>query len=171
MGPHLKMSNGDLNQEVAEFLYREALLLDERKWQDWLELYAEDAVFWVPSYTMEGEVVADPELSVNLMYVSSQSGLEDRIFRLSTEESFASSPLPRTCHMISNVLAHETEGGTVHATAAFNVACWSNQRGPENRVGRYEYHLRRDSDDYHIGRKKVLLVDEVIDGWFDFFSI
>lgn len=167
-----------LNAEVAEFLYREALYLDEQRWEDWLGLYAEDAVFWVPSYTMRGELVTDPELSVNLIYIDSRAGLEDRIFRLETGDSLASTPVPRTCHMIGNVLA-EAGGGdggvggddTVAATATFQVSSWAFKRGTESRCGRYEYTLCRQRGDFRIARKKVVTIDEVVDGWFDVFSI
>ncbi len=159
-----------LTPAVAGFLYREALALDERRWDDWLGLYDPDAQFWVPSYTMEGELVADPELSVNLIYIPSRSGLEDRIFRLGTGVSAASTPLPRTCHMIGNVLARE-EGGAIAATATFQVSLWSLKRGTEQRAGRYEYRLRPAEGDFRIARKKVMLVDEIVDGWFDVFSV
>ncbi len=166
------MADAALNLEVADFLYREALCLDERRWDHWLGLFATDAVFWVPSYTMGGEAVTDPRLSANLIYLSSRSSLEDRIFRLETEDSLASTPLPHTCHMITNVRAGSSdEEGAITATAAFLVAIWSFKRGPESRRGRYEYQLRREDGDFQIARKKVLLLDQVIDGWFDIFSV
>lgn len=165
------MSEAALGSAVADFLYREAQLLDERRWAEWLALYAEDAVFWVPAVTMRGEPVSDPELSVNLIYIAARAGLEDRIFRIETRDSLASTPLPRTCHMIGNVRAATADGGAIAATAAFQVAAWSDKRGAEIRHGRYEYLLRRDDGGLCIARKKVLLLEEVIDGWFDVISI
>ena len=50
---------------VAEFLYREAHLLDARKFSDWLELFCEDAVFWAPAVGMDGEYTTDPEVSLD----------------------------------------------------------------------------------------------------------
>ena len=37
-----------LKHEVEEFLYREADLLDERRYEDWLALLAEDVRYWMP---------------------------------------------------------------------------------------------------------------------------
>lgn len=164
------MADPGLNAAAAEFLYREALLLDQQRWEEWLALYAEDAVFWVPSYNLDGTLVTDPEVSVNLMYLTSRSALDDRIFRLNTNDSVASTPVPRTAHMITNVLA-EGDGDMVSATASFQVSCWGLKRGSERRAGRYEYDIRRQGDDFQIAQKKILLVDEVVDGWFDFFSV
>ena len=165
------MTNTDLTAAVADFVYHEALLLDEQRWAEWLALYAEDAVFWVPTYTMAGELVTDPELSINLIYIPNQSGLEDRIFRLETKDSLTSTPLPRTSHMITNLLAEQIGGGEILATASFQVSCWSLKRGSERRAGRYKFLLRPHRDSYLIAQKYVLLVDEVVDGWFDFFSV
>jgi benzoate/toluate 1,2-dioxygenase beta subunit len=72
---------------AEELLYREARLLDEKKWHDWLALYAEDAVFWMPSWASEYETTSNPELELNLLYLKGRAHLEDRIFRLETEES------------------------------------------------------------------------------------
>ncbi len=165
------MADTPLAAEVAQFLYGEALMLDERRWDDWLALYAEDAVFWVPSYTMRGAPVSDPELSINLIYITSRVGLDDRIYRIRTGTSEASAQLPRTCHQISNVIAEAGEGGVVTARANFMVASWSHRRGQEFRSGRYEYRLAREGEAFLIGRKKVLPIEEVTDGWFDVVSI
>lgn len=165
------MADPGLAARVADFLYLEAELLDARRFRDWLALYDEDAVFWVPTYTMQGAPVEDPTLSVNLIYIESRAGLEDRIFRIETGESAASSPLPNVCHVVANVRAAETGNGLIAATAAFQVASWSHARGPQTRAGRYDYRLRRDGTNFRIARKKVLLVEEVIDGWFDVVTI
>jgi len=159
------------NAEAAAFLYKEALMLDEQRWDDWLALYAEDAVFWIPSYTMLGEPVTNPELSINLIYITSRSGLEDRIYRIRTGRSEASSPLPRTCHQITNVLVAEGNSRRINVTANFQVTSWSHKRGAECRSGRYDFELSRASDEYCIQRKKILPVDEITDGWYDIFSI
>ena len=166
------MADAALSAVVAQFLYTEALLLDERRWDEWLALYNEDAVFWVPSYTMEGEPVTDPELSINLIYITSRTGLEDRIYRIRTGTSEASVQMPRICHQISNVTAEAGgDGGEVTAGANFMVASWSHRRGQEFRSGCYEYRLLRDGDGFLIAHKKVLPIEEVIDGWFDVVSI
>ena len=36
--------------EAENLLYREAALLDEGSWDDWLALFTEDAVFWMPAW-------------------------------------------------------------------------------------------------------------------------
>jgi len=60
-------------------LYAEAECLDERRWDDWLALYAVDCTFWVPSWISDDEACADPSRQVSLIYYSSRSGLEERV--------------------------------------------------------------------------------------------
>lgn len=89
--------------EVCTFLNREANLLDDRKWDEWLECYAPEVEYWMPSWTDDDELVTDPQTQISLIYYPDRKGLEDRIYRLRTERSSASTPEPRTVHMIANV--------------------------------------------------------------------
>jgi benzoate/toluate 1,2-dioxygenase beta subunit len=85
------------------FLYAEARALDDRDWDAWLAFYAPDASFWMPAWDDHDRLVEDPQTEISLMYYARRSGLEDRVFRIKTERSSASTPEPRTSHNISNV--------------------------------------------------------------------
>lgn len=89
--------------QVEAFLYREARLLDDKQWDEWLTCYAPDAVFWMPAWDDDGEMTRDPEREISLIYYANRGGLEDRVFRIKTERSSASMPEPRTGHHLSNV--------------------------------------------------------------------
>jgi benzoate/toluate 1,2-dioxygenase beta subunit len=88
---------------VQAFLYAEARALDDRDWDAWLDFYAPDASFWMPAWDDDDKLVDDPEREISLIYYARRSGLEDRVFRIKTERSSASTPEPRTSHNISNV--------------------------------------------------------------------
>src|SRR6516225_7400134 len=91
-------------EDVTAFLYREARYLDDRDWDAWLECYAPDAEFWMPSWDDDDRLVEDPQTEISLIYYPHRGGLEDRVFRIRTERSSATSlPEPRTSHNISNV--------------------------------------------------------------------
>ncbi|MDO6682665.1 MULTISPECIES: benzoate 1,2-dioxygenase small subunit [unclassified Oceanobacter] len=91
-------------QQILNFLYSEARALDDKQWDQWLEHYDPEAEFWIPSWDDDGELVTDPQAHVSLMYYRRRDGLEDRVFRIKTERSSASSlPEPRTSHNTSNV--------------------------------------------------------------------
>ena len=96
---------------VRDFLYREARYLDDKDWDNWLELYAADASFWMPSWDDNDELTQDPQREISLIWYGNRSGLEDRVFRIKTERSSATVPDTRTSHNISNVEVLEQADG------------------------------------------------------------
>lgn len=88
---------------VRDFLYREARYLDDKNWDSWLELYAPDATFWMPSWDDRDQLTEDPQREISLIWYGNRSGLEDRVFRIKTERSSASIPDTRTSHNLSNI--------------------------------------------------------------------
>ena len=64
---------------VAAFLYREARLLDDRCWDEWLGCYARSAVFWMPAWDDDDALTQDPQSQLSLIYYPNRDGLEDRV--------------------------------------------------------------------------------------------
>jgi len=156
---------------VADLLYREARLLDVRKFGDWLDLFCEDAVFWAPAVGMDGEYTTDPETSLNFIYIVGRAGLEARVFRVESGGSLASNPLPHTRHLVTNVTVDSDGSAEVTAFANTQVVAFCEARGQQIITGSYEYVLRKENGGLRIARKKILLLEYVIDGYFDFFTI
>ena len=156
---------------VAEFLYREARLLDARKFGEWLDLFCEDAVFWAPAVGMDGAHTTDPELSLNFIYIVGRAGLEARVFRVESGGSLASNTLPHTRHLVTNVMIDSDGPDEVRAFANTQVVAFCEPRGQQILNGSYEYVLRKENGALRIARKKILLLEYVIDGYFDFFTI
>ncbi|WP_435277783.1 benzoate 1,2-dioxygenase small subunit [Rhodococcus yananensis] len=97
--------------EIEQFLYREARLLDDRDFEQWLECYHPDAEYWMPAWDDNGETTEDPQSEISLIYYPNRGGLEDRVFRIRTDRSSATSlPEPRTGHNITNVEVLESRG-------------------------------------------------------------
>ena len=105
-------------QDIQSFLYREARLLDDKQWEEWLQLYAPDVEFWMPSWDDDGTLVQDPEREISLIFYPNRQGLEDRIFRIKTERSSATIPDTRTSHNIANVELEQVDGSRY--TVRFN---------------------------------------------------
>src|SRR5690242_2745643 len=101
-------------ETVTQFLYREARCLDDKDWDGWLAHYAPDVEFWMPSWDDDDKLTEDPQKEVSLIWYGHKGGLEDRVFRIRTERSSATSlPEPRTSHNISNVEVIERRGDLV----------------------------------------------------------
>ena len=165
------MGDALLTTAAAEFLFEEATLLDERRWHDWLALYRDDAVFWVPAYTDQGELVTDPASQINLIYITSKKGLDERVFRIETGDSIASTPTPRTCHLITNVVADSLGHSEVSVRANWQVASYTNDRGSVLRNGHYQFVLRGEPGDFRIARKKIVMLEEKMESFIDFYSV
>ena len=158
---------------AAEMLYREALYLDERRWDDWLALYHEEAEFWVPAWKDDDAATNDPENEVSLIYISSRAQLAERVSRVRSGRSPASTPLPRTAHAVSNILARpgDADGTLVVNSIATTHNFDLKRREQHVFFSRCEHHLERAGDDWRIRRKKVLLLNDYIPMVIDFYSI
>ncbi|MFD2415682.1 aromatic-ring-hydroxylating dioxygenase subunit beta [Amycolatopsis pigmentata] len=88
-----------------ELVYHEADLLDGRRFDDWLELFTEDCVYWLPQ--RDGD---DPGRAVSLVYDNRQA-MRGRVVRLKSGFAFSQDPPSRTCHLIGNVRTSAKEDG------------------------------------------------------------
>jgi 3-phenylpropionate/cinnamic acid dioxygenase small subunit len=160
-----------LKQEMEEFLYYEAELLDERRYQEWLELLAEDVRYWMPmrrnvkfgelerEYTREG-------LDIN-WFDEGKDTLTRRVQQLLTGVHWAEEPLSRICHMVSNVqLLHVRP--SVLAPLEVTVKCrfliYRNRVDTETDllVGKREDVVRRTNGQWKIRQRKIVLDQNVL---------
>ena len=111
LAPEPTRASGLDRQSVVDFLYREARLLDDRQWDEWLDCYSPKAEYWMPAWDDDDQLVEDPHKHISLIYYPNREGLEDRVFRIKTERSGASTPEPRTSHFIGNIeILQERDG-------------------------------------------------------------
>lgn len=163
-------ADADLRREVTDLIYRESTLLDRRQWDDWIDMYTEDAVYWVPSWASEEETITDPELQLNLIYLRNRGGLEDRVFRIETKDSYASVPLDRTVHVVGNVLVDTVKGDEVLATANCLIHVYG-KKGAHTRGSLYDFTLRRENGGLKISRKKITFIDDRLEGPIDVYHL
>ena len=100
-------------QDICAFLYREARLLDDRAFTEWLDCYDDQCEYWMPAWTDDDALTTDPHSEISLIYYGNRKGLEDRVYRLNTERSSASTPEARTSHFIANVEVLERRDGAI----------------------------------------------------------
>jgi len=156
-------------------VFREALFLDSQRWDDWLALYAEDASFWMPAWTDEHTLSVSPDSELSLIYCAARAGLEDRVWRVRSGLSVASTPLPRTAHAVSSCVVSEVEvGGARGLQVESSWTCHVHH--PKRRTehvffGRYEHRLRPGPQGWLIAGKKVVLMNDVIPTMLDFYCV
>jgi 3-phenylpropionate/cinnamic acid dioxygenase small subunit len=145
--------------QIENFLYREARLMDEHAYDEWLALWTDDALYWVPCNRDD----SDPLREVSIIY-DNRARLEDRIIRLKSGATYAQEPQSRLRRVVANVEIEEGENGEVTVYSNFNLT--ELRRGKQDTfAGRTIHKLRPAGDSFKIAYKKVLLVnnDEVID--------
>ena len=149
-------------QAIEQFLYREARYLDDREFEKWLDCYADDVEYWMPSWRDDDLLCEDPQTEISLVYYPNKGGLSDRVFRIKTERSSATSlPEPRTSHNITNVEVIERRGDLVDIR--FN---WHTMYFRYNTVDPYYgtsfYTIDFSGDSPLIRRKTVVLKNDYI---------
>lgn len=158
--------------EAEAFLYGEAALLDEGDWDAWLDLYAEDAQFWMPAWRDEETPTADPRAELSLIYYAGWAGLADRVFRARSGQSVASSPRPRCMHCISNVRVLAATEATAEVASNFVVHLHDVRAGRSHAFfGRYRHQLRREDSMWRIAAKTIWLLNDTIPTVVDFYSV
>lgn len=166
----LALQSGLGIEQVCAFLYREARLLDDRQWDDWLALYSPKVVFWMPAWDDDDQLVDDPQAHISLIYYPNREGLEDRIFRIKTERSGASTPEPRTSHNISNIEIMEEREGQLDLR--FNWHTLSHRyKKTDSFFGTSFYTLDTSGDEPVIVAKKVVLKSDYIHQVIDIYHI
>ena len=158
-------------EQVQQFLYREARYLDDREFEKWLEFYSPNARFWMPAWDDDDKLVEDPLNEISLIYYPDRSGLEDRVFRIRTERSSATSlPEPRTSHNISNVEILEQDGGT--CKLRFNWLTFNfRYKTTDTYFGTSFYTLDTSGERPLITDKRVILKNDYIHHVIDIYHI
>ena len=165
------MSAATIDPAVTTLIYDEALKIDAKAWDEWLALYTEDAVFWMPAWKSELETTNDPDIQLNLIYIKGRQGLADRVFRLRSGESFASVPLERTTHVVGNVLIRAANDDAIEAVANWIVHTYNSRGATTTRSGRYDYTIKRVESGLRIARKKITMIDDRLEGPVDVYHV
>jgi len=160
-----------LKQEIEEFLYHEAELLDERRYEDWLKLIADDIRYWMPMRrnVKVGEHAreftrADHDIN---WFDEGRETLERRVRQIMTGIHWAEEPVSRISHMVSNVQLLEVRPALAEATeilAKCRFLIYRNRVETETDilVGKREDLLRRAGEGWQLARRKIILDQNVL---------
>jgi len=152
--------------EVQDFLYREAELLDERRYEEWLDLFTEDAHYFMP---MRRNVPHDePQreftragADVN-WFDEGKDTLTRRVAQIRTGIHWAEEPLSRICHMVSNVQVLHASDTEVGVKSRFLIYRNRVETETDVLVGKREDLLRRVDGGFKIARRKIVLDQSVL---------
>ena len=160
-----------LHREIEDFLYHEAELLDERRYDDWLGLLTDDIRYWMPmrrnvkygeeqrEFTREGQDIA--------WFDEGKDTLTRRVRQIQTGIHWAEEPVSRISHLVSNVRLIEATPSFAEpreVTTRCRFLIYRNRVETETDilVGKREDVLRREGDRWQIARRKIILDQNVL---------
>ena len=171
------MRNEDTLMEVEQFLYREARLLDERRFHEWLDLFTDDVHYWMgaranryprnskaisilsPNRYVEDDKTRADELSI---LDETKETLKARVSRLETGMAWAEDPPSRTRHLIGNLEARPHDNGEVEARTAFLVYRSHLETDHQLLSGCREDVLRNVNGAWKVARRTIVLDANVL---------
>jgi 3-phenylpropionate/cinnamic acid dioxygenase small subunit len=157
-----------LTLEIAQFFYTEAELLDERRYDEWLALLADDIRYWMPmrrnvkfgdterEFTRETDDIS--------WFDEGKDTLTRRVRQIQTGIHWAEEPRSRIAHIVSNVQILNVTPDEREVVAKSRFLIYRNRAETETDilVGKREDTLRRDGDSWSIARRKIVLDQNVL---------
>jgi 3-phenylpropionate/cinnamic acid dioxygenase small subunit len=172
------MPDEDTIRSVEQFLYREARLLDERRFHDWLQLFTDDVHYWMAARSnryprsskaiaiLDADRYAEEDLSG-----SDELGLFDedirtltaRVARLDTGMAWAEDPPSRTRHLVTNIeIASEASDPELTVRCNFIVYRSRGETEQDFYVGARQDKLRRVDGAWKIASRRMILDQNVL---------
>jgi 3-phenylpropionate/cinnamic acid dioxygenase small subunit len=150
----LAMSDLPIRDHARALLEREARLLDQHRYEDWLALYAPECIVWVPGTPEAG----DPRREIAVSF-DDRRRLEDRIYRLKTGYAWSQAPKSRTVRLVTNVEVFATAEAAVRMVRSNFLI--SEFWGDETRVltGWSGHRIMQSGERWLIAAKQVNLID------------
>jgi 3-phenylpropionate/cinnamic acid dioxygenase small subunit len=162
----------ELKQEIEEFLYQEADLLDQRKFHEWLDLLAEDLVYFMPirrnvkfgehderENTRQGEGIS--------WFDEDKWTVTKRVEQILTGVHYAEEPLSRVTHMVSNIRLLNVEPSVdnpTEVTVGSRFLVYQSRVEYEHYtfIGRRNDTLRRNGASWLVSRRELILDQNVL---------
>lgn len=149
-------------QDAEQFLYGEARMLDEERYEDWLALMTEDVTHWVPNNADD----IDPQLHISIV-LDDYKLMEDRIWRITKSGmNHSNDPPAKFVRFISNVMVEDAPADNeviVHANMLATEyrpgIARDNREGASWRASHVLYTLRNVDGVWKIAYRKVMLLD------------
>jgi 3-phenylpropionate/cinnamic acid dioxygenase small subunit len=157
----VSVGSADYNA-VAEWLYREAAMLDAGDFDGWLALLATDIVYEMP--TRQSVLPRDGDgFAMDFgFFAENYASLETRIRRLGTEQAWAEQPGSRTRHIVNNLLVDRDDDGDLLARCAFFVTRIRSDLPYDLFTGERRDTLRPTSTGFELARRTVLIDQTVL---------
>ncbi|MFN0161089.1 MAG: aromatic-ring-hydroxylating dioxygenase subunit beta [Burkholderiales bacterium] len=143
------LAAGDLKARVEAFLFRQSELLDNKHWQDWIDLFAEDGVYWMPVTPEQTDWEGEPSI-----FAEDKPMMEIRMGRVTHPNAWSQAPMWATNHLIGNIVIESANAKEVVVRSRFHMM---ELRRDDVRHfgGTYRHTLVRAGDSFRIRHQRV----------------
>jgi 3-phenylpropionate/cinnamic acid dioxygenase small subunit len=141
---------------IAEWLYREAAMLDRGDFPTWLTMMAPDLIYEMPTRQTVDAKDGDGFAHNFGLYAENYASIEMRVKRLRTEQAWAEQPGSRTRHLVSNLLVDRLSQSEFLATTCFFVTRIRSDLPYDFFSGERRDVLRRSGDGFQLARRTIL---------------
>jgi 3-phenylpropionate/cinnamic acid dioxygenase small subunit len=138
-GAVLTAAGVDLQREVEQLLYRQAELLDAKQWQAWMDLFADDGIYWMPARPEQTEWEGSPSI-----FAEDRLMMEIRKGRVSHPNAWSQAPMWETNHLVSHVTIESLVGNEIRVRSRFHLM-ELRRDAIRHFGGRYRHTLVRDA--------------------------
>ncbi len=140
----------ELQQEVEQFLYAQAELLDDKQWQAWIDLFDDAGVYWMPASPEQTEWEGSPSI-----FAEDKLMMEIRKGRVSHPNAWSQAPMWATNHLVSHVTIESATATTIEVRSRFHMM-ELRRDSVRHFGGRYRHTLVRGGDGaLHIELQRV----------------
>jgi 3-phenylpropionate/cinnamic acid dioxygenase small subunit len=143
------------DQELIDFVVREARLIDQQRFDEWLDMYADDAFYWMPLEWNQ----TDPRLTCSLMY-EDKLLLSIRVERLKGARTFSQKPKSR-CHHVLQTPQVDSRDAAVNSYVTWTPIHYVETRLDEQALyaAWVTHHLSVENGKLKIKLKRVDLIN------------
>ena len=151
--PEDRLPDPQVHASICRLLHLEARLIDSERLEEWLALYTDDCVYWLPN-DVEGR---DPRVAVT-WEINDRRRLEERVERLGTGRAFSQAPPTRTTHLYTNIEVMTAGPDEAHVLCQFLIQ--ANLVGRvSQRSGWHGFVVRKTGEGWRIVVKCINLYD------------
>jgi 3-phenylpropionate/cinnamic acid dioxygenase small subunit len=155
-----------LQWRIEQFYFYEAKLLDERRFDEWLDLFADDLRYYMPMRTnssTSGPAHERPKQESLSYFDDDKTFLKVRIDRLKSGKAWAEDPPSRTRHLISNVIIlNKPDNKELLVESSFLVYRNRLEADTEVCAGKRLDRIRDMEDNYKIASREITLDQSVL---------
>jgi 3-phenylpropionate/cinnamic acid dioxygenase small subunit len=142
-----------LQQRVEQYLFHQSELLDEKQWGAYIDLFADDGVYWMPVTPEQTEWLDSPSI-----FAEDRRMMEIRMGRVTHPNAWSQAPQWGTSHLVGNVVIESVSDTEISARSRFQMM-ELRRDATRHFAGTYRHTLKRSGDDFKIVLQRVDLLN------------